>query len=229
VLLFAAASTTNAVEAALEDFERTTGIATQVSFAASSALARQVLAGAGADLYLSANEEWADAVEEAGLARKRRILATNVLVCVTPDGAEAVPRAPQGLRAPAIERIAVGDPEGVPAGIYARRALEAAGLWQALEPRAIPCGDVRQALVLAERGEVDAALVYATDAAIGERVEVAFTFSPDATGPIRYPLLLIARDEPHPRAAALFEYLAGDAAWRHFAAQGFVRPGDTAP
>jgi molybdate transport system substrate-binding protein len=163
LLVFAAASLTDAVTEVAGDYERLTGRSVRLSFGGSSALARQIVAGAPADVFLSANPTWVDHVVAEGRARAedRSVFATGRLTVVMARGRPA-PGSLVDLAA--LGRIALADPESVPAGIYARRMLEKAGVWPAITSKVIPALDVRAALALAQSGAVDAAVVYATDA-----------------------------------------------------------------
>lgn len=194
----------------------------RVNFAGSSTLAQQIIAGAPADLFLSASEDWANEVTARGLAAERCDLLRNTLVIVTPAASETELASPADLLRPAFERIAVADTESVPAGRYARNALQAAGLWEQVRPRLVQGANVRQALVFVERGEAQAGLVYATDAAISRHVRVAYAFDARATGPIVYPLVRLRGDGPAAAAARrLYAALRSAEARAVFEAYGF--------
>lgn len=163
-----------------------------VSFAASSALARQVMAGAPADLFVSADAEWMDAVQKAGkvAAGTRAVLARGRLVVVTRAGNPSV----VATRGRALARVlgagplAMADPDAVPAGKYGRQALERLGAWDAVAPRVVRAENVRAALALVERGAASYGIVYATDARAAPGVRVAGVFPPRSHAPIVYPL-----------------------------------------
>lgn len=196
--LFAAASLTSALT---EILPRRSFPRVRLSFAGSSSLARQIDAGAPADLYVSANPRWMDYLEERGRidAGTRFDLLANRLVVVTPAGSglEVGPRPGFDLAGAFRGRLALGDPDHVPAGIYARQALRALGWWPALEHRLAPAPDVRAALLYVERGECEAGVVYATDAAVSRRVRVAAQLADSLHAPIRYPAAVVAgRDSP---------------------------------
>jgi molybdate transport system substrate-binding protein len=197
----------------------------QLNFGASGALLAQAARGAPVDVLVSADSDTMDQAQARGLVRaaQRRDVATNVLVVVVPAAATRVPRDLPDLADAGYARIAVGLPASVPAGRYARAALEAAGLWRTIEPRVVGAHHVRQALDYAARGEVDAAFVYATDAAVMPgKVKVAF---PVATPmPIRYPAAVLT-SAPDPAGAARFvEFLLTPGAQAVFARHGFGRP-----
>ncbi len=229
VTVFAAASLTDALETALADLERREGIACRVSFGASSTLARQILAGAPADLYLSANRLWMDELERAGRleAGTRRDLLGNELVLVLPRDAAAAPVLAPGrdLGAQLDGRLAVADPEHVPAGLYARQGLVSLGLWQGVRDRLAVAADVRGALAFVARGECPAGVVYATDAAVEDGVRVGAVFPVGSHDLIVYPGAVLAGAGPDARR--VLDWLAGPAALAIFTRAGF-RPAPTA-
>jgi molybdate transport system substrate-binding protein len=174
VLVFGAASLTEALQEIGKAFEARTGVPARFSFGASSDLARQIQAGAPADVFFSADTAKMDALERAGLVRHvdRREFLSNQLVVVVPsassrriDGAKDLAKLP---------RLALADPEAVPAGIYARKWLEAEGVWAELKPKVVPTLDVRAALAAVASEAVEAGIVYRTDATISKAVRVAF-------------------------------------------------------
>lgn len=221
ILVFAAVSTREAMEEIAKQFQRGTGQTVRFSFGSSSTLARQILAGAPADLFLSADLDRVEQLARAGLVRPsdRRDLLSNQLVVVVPAAsAVAIKGAPDLVR---LDRIAVADPESVPAGIYARKWLESAGAWTKLKGKLIPALDVRAALAVVEAGSADAAVVYRTDAAISKRVRVAYQV-PLAEAPrITYPLARIAGSK-QPAAQQLFRFLTGEQARAVFTRFGFI-------
>lgn len=226
VTLFAAASTTNAVDALAAALA---GAAPPVLltpvFAASSTLARQIEQGAPADLYLSADPAWMRYLAERGMVDPdRRVdLLGNRLVMIAPTGAAPVGLADvAALRARiGAGRLAMGDPDHVPAGRYGRAALRALGLWDGLRGLLAPAADVRVALALVGRGEAPLGIVYATDAAISDRVAVVAALPADSHSAVRYPLAAVAgRDRP--AVAAAWRALTGPAARDHFAGFGFI-------
>jgi molybdate transport system substrate-binding protein len=166
------------------------------SFDASSSLARQIKLGSPADVYISADQRWMDDVESAGAIRAgtRQDLLANDLVVVAPAGRafDLVVSSDFDFtaRLPQVRRIAVGDQSHVPAGRYARQALESLGWWDALAPLLVPALDVRAALRLVEIGEVDAGIVYATDAAVSDRVVIVAAIPAGLHEPVHYPVAL---------------------------------------
>jgi molybdate transport system substrate-binding protein len=219
--VYAAASTREAVEEIARDFQSETGTQVLVSPGASSTLARQIEQGARADLFLSADEEWADYLAERRLVEQRRDLLGNRLVVVTPRDSRLTLHHLNELTTSEVHLLAVaGAP--VPAGRYAREALQKAGVWARLEGRVIEGGDVAATLTYVARGEADAGLVYATDAAASDRVRVPLEIPESLHRPIRYPLVSVRRDQPHPARQSLFDYLAGPRAEAVFRRAGFT-------
>jgi len=223
-LVLAAASTIDALESAIAEYEAATGRSVRVSFASTATLARQIEQGAPADLLLSASTEWADYVERVAPVARRLVLVGNRLVVAVPEGsAIGEPALIDLLAGAALERIAIADPSSVPAGVYASQALRGMGLWETIQPRLVPTIDVRAALALAAAAHVDAAFVYATDAASTPRVRVIARLGPQLHEPIEYPLLLLQGASED--AAPLFEFLASAPGRAHFYDRGFAEPG----
>lgn len=233
VTLFAAASTTEAAETVAGAAARAGLGPVRVVAAASSTLARQIAQGAPADLFLSANVAWMDYLEDRALLvpDTRIALLGNSLVLLTPSGN------PRGLAlgaaAPPLAetlgdgRLALGDPDHVPAGIYAKAALESLGLWRDVASKAAFGGSVRAALALVQRGEAAAGIVYATDARLAPDLDIAATFPVGSHPPISYPLAIVAgRDRPEVRA--VYRFLTGPEALAIFRDHGFgVAPDPT--
>ena len=224
-LMLAAASTIDALEAAVKDFESKTGIGVDVSFGPTSTIARQIEQGAPADLLLSANGSWADYVDDRLAVARRVTLVSNQLIVVEPVTNqlknETVPSLREFLSDPQL-RFAIADPNSVPAGIYARQALEASGFWESIEPQLVPTVDVRAALALVSRGEVDGGFVYVTDVARNSDVTYVGPIDPMLHDVIEYPLLLL--DETGEEAAELFKFLISDRGRKHFLDRGFTDP-----
>jgi molybdate transport system substrate-binding protein len=222
----AAASLGNALRELGSQFEAAhPGSMVRLNVGASGALLQQAARGAPVDVLVSADQETLDQAQTRGLivAATRRNIATNTLVVVLPAGSARRPAVLADLAQPTIARIAIGLPASVPAGLYARSALESAGLWATVEPRLIGATTVRQALDYVARGEVDAGFVYATDAALlPGRVRVAF--SVPTARPIVYPAAVLAA-APQPALAARFvEFLLTPPAQAVLARHGFGRP-----
>jgi molybdate transport system substrate-binding protein len=225
ITILVASSAREAVEEIAAGFEKETGIEVRVAAGPSSGLARQIVEGAPADLFLAASEEWADQVrEKVGVAESRPLLSGE-LVLVVPRGNPAGVKGPRDLSAPSVRRVALAA-ETVPAGKYAEEALRALGLYQPLlEGRKIVRGaDVRTALGYVERGETEAGLVYSTDARSSKEVEVAARIDPALHSKIVYPLLLLLRSAAgRDEARRFYQELASPRARDVFVSRGFRR------
>jgi molybdate transport system substrate-binding protein len=227
VTVFAAASLTDVLQEIGAAFRDDTGIALRFSFAASSALARQVESGAPAGVFVSADVEWMDYLADRGAidTATRRDVAGNALVLVAPaDSAVRLEIAPRFALAAALQggRLAVGDPASVPAGRYARAALTALDVWSAVEPRLAPAENVRAALALVSRGEAPLGIVYRTDAKVDPGVRVVGEFPAGTHAAIVYPAARVAGASAG--AEAFVEYLAGAKARAIFVRHGFKAP-----
>jgi molybdate transport system substrate-binding protein len=220
----AASSLSTALREIAAAFEPTQpGTRVLVNAAASDALLAQIARGAPVDVFISADQLVMDRAAGQGLlqAKTRRDVIGNSMVLITRADSKLTLRNAADLRLPAVTRIAIGQPTGVPAGRYAIGALETAGLWPALAPKAIYAQNVRQALDYVARGEVDAGFVYVSDAQLlADRVRVAFTLP--TMVPVRYPAAVIASSR-HPAAARRFvEHLLQPPAQAVFARHGFT-------
>ncbi len=222
VTVFAAASTTNALDEIKAAFTKSTGAEVRTSYAASSVLAQQIENGADADLFISADAAWADHVEGKMPVAKRRNLLGNRLVIVVPSESKLRLAKPEDLVSDQVEHLALGDPDAVPAGKYARQALAKLGIWEKLKGKVASAEDVRHALTYVETGAAEAGIVYATDAAISKKVRVAVEIPADLTDPVRYPLVLFKRDAGSLSAEALYDYLGSPEASKVFEKYGFV-------
>lgn len=225
VLVFAAASLKTGLDDFASRWQADTGDTVTVSYAGSGTLAKQIIAGAPADIFISANTGWADAVEKDGLVAQggRRDILGNTLVLVAHGkGAEPVTITP-GLDLPALlgdGRLAMAMVDSVPAGIYGKAALTALGLWDAVAPSVAQADNVRAALALVAAGEAPYGIVYATDAAASDNVTVVATFPAGSHPPIVYPALLL-KEAADPADKAFFEALSGEMAQAAFTRQGF--------
>lgn len=230
ITVFAAASTGAALEEVADLYQQQGGEEVAIVAAATSSLARQIAAGAPADLFLSALPLWMNFLEERGYtdASSRRVLLGNTLVLIAPrDSALALDIEPNFDLASAIgeSRLVMGDPDHVPAGIYGKQALTSLGVWADVSPRAVRAGDVVAALSFVSRGEVAAGIVYATDAARTENVRIVGRFPADSHDLIRYDVALVAnRDGESPRR--FLDFLISPKAGQVFERHGFTfRPG----
>ena len=227
LLVFAAASLTNAVGDIGEAYTARTGVRIVCSFASSSVLARQIEAGARADVFLSADAGWMDYLGRRGLLRPgtRRDLLGNELVLIAPVGSSVrLALAPGADLRAALGpgRLATGDPDSVPVGRYAQAALTSLGLWGELSSRLVRAENVRAALEYVARGEAPLGIVYRTDALSEKRVRVVAVFPARSHPPIVYPVALTVRAAAE--APAFEEFLLGDEARRIFSRYGFKPP-----
>lgn len=226
LLVFAAASTKNAIDDIIAAYEAEHATGVEASYASSSDLAKQIENGAPAGVFISADIGWADYLSQRGLvvADGRRDLLGNSLVLVARKGtglAVDLGRSESLKQALGDGWLAMGDPDHVPAGRYARAALETLGIWPALEDRTARAKDVRAALALVERGEAVAGIVYATDVAASDAVDIVATFPASSHPEIVYPVMLIAGQESE-AARDFYAFLAGPEARRLFLRHGFT-------
>jgi molybdate transport system substrate-binding protein len=222
----AAASLTNAFKELGPLFEaRHPGTTVVFNFAASDALLAQIAKGAPADVFASADQDTLDRAEAQLLLvpGSRRNFAGNTLVLVVPADSTLGLQALADLGRPEVRRLAIGNPASVPAGRYARGALEAARLWGVAEPKAVMAQSVRQALDYVARGEVEAGFVYATDAALmKDKVRVAATVP--TTTAITYPAAAVAGSPNGMAARSFLEFIASTPAQAVLARYGFSKP-----
>jgi molybdate transport system substrate-binding protein len=212
VTVFAAASLKTALDEACAVHDRETGMKTVVSYAASSALAKQIEQGAPADVFISADLAWMDDLAGKGLVRpdSRVNLAGNRLVLVAPAASDlALTIAPGFALAAALadDRLAVADVKAVPAGRYAKAALESLGVWSSVETRLAPAENVRAALAFVAQGEAPLGIVYRTDARAEPRVRVVGTFPAASHPPIVYPAAVTTASAVPEAARALLAFL----------------------
>jgi molybdate transport system substrate-binding protein len=195
------------------------------NMASSGDLYRQIESGAPADVFASADLKWMDKAVAAKLVDEstRAVFATNALVLAVPAPNPAKITTVADLAGKAVGRIGIGAPEHVPAGAYAKKALEALGLWDVLKPKLIPAESVRQVLDYLARGEVDCGFVYATDAKKGGAAVTTLAVVPEA-GVVAYPVAVVATSGQKALAAEFVQFLAGPEAAPAFAARGFSKP-----
>lgn len=226
-VVLAAASLQESLEAAAHVWAAKGHEPPTLSFAASSALARQVEAGAPADLFISADEEWMDTLAKKGLVRtgSRVTMLGNSLVLIAPVSSKIALRAAPGLplaRALGTGRLALADP-AVPAGRYARQALERLGVWNQVSDRITAGDSVRAALALVTRGEAPLGIVYATDARAEPKVRVVATFPAASHVPVTYPIASL-RTSRSADAEAFRTFLLSPEAQAVFRRYGFITP-----
>lgn len=222
-LVLAAASLQESMNAAADAWAGLGHVRPVLSFAASSALARQVAAGAAADLFVSADEPWMDDVERRGLIvpGTRANLLGNRLVVIQPADAPRIPASVPLRRVLAGGRIAMADPDAVPAGKYGKAALEKLGIWNAVSPRVVRGDSVRAALALVERGAADWGVVYMTDAQASAKVRAFRQFPAASHPPIRYPIARL-KGSTSPDAEGFRRFLLSRAGKAIFARFGFT-------
>jgi len=222
--IYAAASLSDALKEIAKTYEPASGDKLLFNFAASNALTLQIKNGAPADVFISADEAKMDDLAKSGLivADTRRSLLSNTLVIVVnADGGAAI-TAPADLAKPSTGRIALAEPQTVPAGIYAKQWLQKSGLWKAIIDKVVPTENVRACLAAVEAGNADAGIVYKTDALISKKVKVAYEVSA-AEGPkISYPLAVVKDGKQAGSARKLVAYLAGPEAGAVFKKYGFL-------
>jgi molybdate transport system substrate-binding protein len=217
VVVFAAASTQEAVEAIVAEFRSShPGVEVSANFGSSAALAKQIAEGASADLFLSASPQWVKFLGEKDAIAEEHELLGNELVTVVAAETTLTISKPNDLLRDEVEHIALGDPESVPAGMYAKQALSKLGLWEKVRDKLASAEDVRHALAMVETGAAEAGIVYATDAAVSMKVKLAFAFDSQLTDPIVYPLALTKQAAENPAARELYDYLQSAAAGAAF-------------
>ena len=223
VTVFAAASLTNALDRVAAAWTAETGQTATLSYAGSSALARQIQQGAPADIFISASADWMDAVEASGDLRPgtRRDILGNTLVLIA-HGQDAAPVTIDATLDLAgmlgDQRLAMALVDAVPAGVYGKAALTHLGLWDTLAPRIAQADNVRAALAFVARNEAPLGIVYATDAAVEDSVTIIGTFPAGSHAPITYPAAITAQSDS-PEAEAFLAFLSSDTAraiWQDF-------------
>lgn len=201
VTVFAAASLKDALDENVKAYQSQSTERIVVSYGASSALAKQIEAGAPADLFISADLEWMDYLEQRRLIKSdtRRNLLRNRLVLIAPADSKASVDIAPGFPLAALlgtGRLAMANPDAVPAGKYGKEALEALGVWKSVQSKVASAENVRAALVLVSRGEAPLGIVYRTDAAAEPKVRVVAVFPESTHPPIIYPAALTATGKP---------------------------------
>ncbi len=223
--VFAAASLTNVLQELGDGFTKETSIAVKFSFAASSALARQIENGSPADIFFSADLEWMDYLQTRNLIRRdtRHDVLGNRLVLIAPaDSIVKLKIEPHFPLAAVLGkgRLATGDPDAVPVGRYAREALTTLGVWNDVADRLVRADSVRSALAFVDRGEASLGIVYETDALIDKHVRVVDVFPANSHLPIIYPIALTVAAKSD--AARFVAYIRGPAGDVAFKAYGFT-------
>lgn len=227
VTVFAAASLTNALQKIAEQYQQGKEVQVVSSFASSSTLAKQIEQGAPADLFISADQQWMDYAvgKQLMVDNTRYTLLGNELVLVTAKESKQA-KIDINKQTPWLQLLnggllAVGDPAHVPAGIYAKEALQNLGAWAALEPKLAPSSDVRSALALVERGESPLGIVYGSDAVASKNVKVVGVFPESSHKPVEYPMAIV-RTHENPVVDAFYDYLKTPAASAIFKQYSFT-------
>jgi len=226
VLVFAAASLKNALDDAAAAYRQETGTKVVASYAASPTLAKQIVNGAPADLFISADLDWMDYLQQRTLIKPetRLTLLGNRLVLIAPADSGAAIEIGPGFRLAELlgdGRLAMANPAIVPAGKYGKAALEKLGVWPSVAAKLAPTEDVRAALFLVSRREAPLGIVYATDAAADKGVRIVAGFPEDSHPPIGYPAAEIAASG-NPDATAFLSFLKSERARKFFEQQGFT-------
>jgi molybdate transport system substrate-binding protein len=226
VVVFAAASLKNALDDAAHAFEQQGGAPVKISYAASSQLAKQIESGAPADIFISADLGWMDYAQKRNLIQPatRRDLLGNKLVMVAPAGSGTKVDMKPGLDLVGMlrgGRLAMADPDSVPAGKYGKAALEKLGIWQSVAPHVAGAENVRAALLYVDRKETPLGIVYATDAVSDPNVEIVGVFPEDTHPPIIYPIAVTAASK-NPAAGKFLAFIESPTAKPAFEKQGFT-------
>lgn len=226
ITVYAASSLTNVLQAVATAYTQDTGNSVKFSFAASSALARQIEAGARADMFISADSEWMDYVQSRALittATRRNLLSNRLVLVTQADNPLQLKITPGFALASALGargRLAVGDPDYVPAGRYARSALTSLAVWNDVADRLVRCENVRAALAFVARKETPLGIVYETDARVEPKVRIVDIFPANTHQHIIYPIALT--QSPKPEAQLFLDYLRRPKAQEIFRAAGFI-------
>jgi molybdate transport system substrate-binding protein len=226
VTIFAASSTQTAIDTIAAACPELADAKCRVYYAASSSIARQISAGAPADIYISANQKWMGQLASWNLVDPEtvRIVASNSLVVIAPIARDiSINGSDEMLTWLKSDRIAIGDPEHVPAGIYAQEAFMSLGFWGDLRDRALRMPNVRSVLAVVGRNEAHAGVVYATDALVSDQVSVVYQFDPAMHSAILYPAGVV-NGRYNDRVQRVFDLLTGDWGRDAFKAAGFLPP-----
>lgn len=227
VTVFAAASLTNALQDISAQYKKEKQVDVVASYASSSTLARQIEQGAPADLFISADQQWMDYAidKQQMLANTRFTLLGNELVLIAPKDSKItkveIDKKTNWKKLLGGGRLAVGDPDHVPAGIYARESLENLGAWSTLAPEMARANNVRSAMALVERAEAPLGIVYGSDAVASDKVKVVGIFPEASHKPVEYPMAIVKGHE-NPTVTAFYDYLKSPAAAVIFEKYGFT-------
>ena len=220
----AAASLTDVLKEIAPTYEKQSGHKLNFNFGSSNMLARQIQEGAPADLFLSADEAKMDALEKAGfiLAKTRVSLLSNELAVVVPSDSKLTVASMKDLADTKIKRLALSEPKTVPVGIYAREFLGKEGVWPQVLPKVIPTENVRASLAAVESGNVDAGIVYMTDALISKKVRLAYVLPADKGPKISYPVAITRECGALSATSDFLDYLKSKPVAEVFKKNGFI-------
>ncbi len=223
ITVFAAMSLTNALTDIEKEYVKKHKVRVSYNFAASTTLQRQIEKGASADVFISASDIQTDALEKLGLlaVNSREDILTNELVIVAHKESEISINDPNDILQNAISRLAIGQPEIVPAGFYAKEVLKHFDLWDRIQPQLIFGTDVRATLAYVSTGNVDVAFVYQTDTTVSERVKVIYRFPPNTHSTIAYPAAILKDSKQKKIAKEYIDFLKTPAAYLIFDKHGF--------
>ncbi|HDL6962415.1 TPA: molybdate ABC transporter substrate-binding protein [Yersinia enterocolitica] len=227
ITVFAAASLTNALQDIAAQYKKEKQVDVVASYASSSTLVRQIEQGAPADLFISADQQWMDyAIDKQQMvANTRYTLLGNELVLIAPKDSKitkvAIDKKTDWKKLLEGGRLAVGDPDHVPAGIYAKESLENLGAWATLAPEMARANNVRSAMALVERAEAPLGIVYGSDAIASDKVKVVGVFPEASHKPVEYPMAIVKGHE-NPTVTAFYDYLKSPAAAVIFEKYGFT-------
>ncbi|PIJ48733.1 molybdate ABC transporter substrate-binding protein [Erwinia sp. OLTSP20] len=227
ITVFAAASLTNALQEIAGQYQQGKPVRIVSSFASSSTLARQIEQGAPADLFISADQQWMDYAAEKNTIENnsRYTLLGNDLVLVAAKAekkpAVTITKQTDWKSLLKGQRLAVGDPQHVPAGLYAKEALQNLGAWDTVSPMLAPGNSVRAALALVERNEAPYGIVYGSDAVASDKVTVVGHFPESSHKPVEYPMAIV-KDHDNTSVQAFYRYLKGPQAAAIFKKYGFT-------
>lgn len=227
ITVFAAASLTNALQDIATEYQQGKTVDVVSSFASSSTLARQIEQGAPADMFISADQQWMDyAIDKQQMVQDTRYtLLGNELVLIAAKSAKldkiTINKQTDWAKLLNGGRLSVGDPDHVPAGIYAKEALQNLGAWTTLEPQLARANNVRSAMAMVEREEAPLGIVYGSDAVASDKVKVIAIFPEDSHKPVEYPMAIV-KDHQTPAVTAFYDYLKSPQAAAIFERYGFT-------
>lgn len=222
--VYAASSMTNAIDEIAQNFEEKYDVSITPVYGGSSSIARQIINGAPADIFISANTKWMDYLVDKDVISRDNVtsLVRNSLVLIAPQSSELTSfnfsDATAWEKALHGNRLALGNPTSVPAGMYAKESLTTLGVWKEIQTQIAPAKNVRLALALVERGEAPLGVVYKTDAQLTDKVKIVGEFASDTHAAIVYPAAVV---NDSTESDQFFQYLKSDEAARVFAQYGF--------